>query len=81
MSKPKSRPALPVVMVILREGLPSPMQQAGWRQLWAKLLATNDEVAPVGSNVNIPVTRYLFKPSRRPCARSVKRQAGDKAYR
>ena len=52
MSKPKSRPALPVVMVILREGLPSPMQQAAWKRLWSKLLATNDEVAPVGSNVN-----------------------------
>ena len=52
MSKPKSKLALSVVTVTVREGKPSAVQHAAWKRLWSKLLATNDDVAPVGSNVN-----------------------------
>ena len=52
MGERKANPALPPVVVTIRQGQPTPVQMAGWRQLWAKLLATNDKGVPAGGKVN-----------------------------
>jgi hypothetical protein len=40
MGKPKAKPTLPLVVVVIREAPPTPGQVAAWRHLWQKLLET-----------------------------------------
>jgi len=46
MGKRKTSRTVPPVVAVMREGPPSPAQQAAYRRLWDMLLAPKEEKAP-----------------------------------